>query len=67
MAVPFVKRAGLEAVCEVLIGDSRRWTCKLSNKLFPDATKIVDAYFARDRISWVSKAACGAGTDWHKT
>ena len=66
MVVPFVKRAGRDAECQVAIGDSRRWTCMLSNELFPDVTKIVDADFARDRINWVSKAAHRAGTNWHK-
>ena len=45
--VAFVKRAGREAVFQVLIGDSTRWTCKLSNKPVPDATMIVDTDFAR--------------------
>lgn len=46
MVVPLVKRAGRDMVCQIVIGDSRRWTCKLSNELFPDVTKIVDANFA---------------------
>ncbi len=46
MVVPFVKRAGRDAECQVAIGDSRRWACMLSNELFPDATKIVDSNFA---------------------
>ena len=51
MVVPFVKRAGRDAVWQIVIEDGRRWTCKLSNELFPDVTKIVDANFARDRIN----------------
>jgi hypothetical protein len=51
---------------QVVLGDGAPWIWRLSGELFPGAIEIVDRFHAKQRLSEVSKAIFGAGSDLAK-
>lgn len=51
---------------QVVLGDGAPWIWRLSGELFPEAIEIVDRFHAKQRLSEVSKAIFGVGTDLAK-
>ena len=51
---------------QVVLGDGAPWIWRLSGELFPGAIEIVDRFHAKQRLSEVSKAIFGVGSDLAK-
>ncbi len=51
---------------QVVLGDGAPWIWNLSGEQFPEAIEIVDRFHAKQRLSDVSKAIFGAGSDLAK-
>jgi hypothetical protein len=47
----------------VVLGDGAHWIWNLSGEYFPGAVEIVDRFHAKERLSEVSKAIYGAGSE----
>jgi hypothetical protein len=47
----------------VVLGDGAHWIWNLSGEYFPGAVEIVDRFHAKERLSDVSKAIYGAGSE----
>jgi hypothetical protein len=68
---PFARRVLREATRRgfhqaerpVVLGDGARWIWNLSGGYFPGAVEIVDRFHAKERLSDVSKAIYGTGSD----
>jgi len=68
---PFAQRVVREATRRgfdkaerrVVLGDGAHWIWNLSGEYFPGAIEIVDRFHAKERLSDVSKAIYGAGSE----
>lgn len=52
-----------EALRRAILGDGASWIWSIAAELYPEAIQIVDRYHVHERLSDVSKAVYGPGTD----